>query len=1163
MTNPAEAAAAFIAKWSPSGGAELANSQSFLRDLCDLLDVPHPDPKVASDHADDNAYVFEKDVLFKHGDGTTSNGRIDLYKRGCFVLESKQGSANPADLAAPSVPLAAPVRQKRGTAVRGTPAWSQAMDRAYGQAAQYARALPEWPAFLAVVDVGHAFAVYANFARDGKAYLPFPDPQNHRFLLDDLTDDAIRDRLRRMWLDPLSLDPSRHAAKVTTAVAERLAALATSLEKQKHGAEPVADFLMRCLFTMFAEDVGLLPADSFTGLLTEMRTNPAGLASMLEALWREMDCGGFSTALRSTVLRFNGRFFHDATALPLDTAQIDHLIKAAKSDWSQVEPAIFGTLLERALDPKERHSLGAHFTPRAYVERLVFPTVIEPLRDDWQNVKAAAATLMAKQSANDKQLAAWRKEAIELVSDYRRKLCQIRVLDPACGTGNFLYITLEHMKRLEGEVIETLADMGEAQEALDLAGATVDPHQFLGIELNPRAVPIAELVLWIGYLQWHYRQHGKVAPAEPVLRDFRNIEHRDAVLAYDRIELVLDEHGAPVTRWDGETMKKHPVTGKDVPDESARAGLTRIVNPRKAEWPEADFVVSNPPFLGSKRMRSALGDEYVDALQQAWPEVPQATDYVMRWWSHAADLARDGRIRQFGLITTNSITGKYVRRAVEGHLTGPNPMSIIFAVPNHPWVDTQSHAAVRISMTVGCAGRQPGVVLTVTAEHRKRAEKGQDLVAATSARTGFINSNLTVGPDVTACRAVTSNQGLCSVGMKTIGDAFQVDEQLARALGLGVTPSLENHIRPYVSGRDLAQSSRGKFVIDFYGLDESELMARFPQCYQYLLTHAKPARDQNRNALFRRDWWVIGHPRQQFRAATLGTPRFVATPETAKHLWFVFVPIDLVPDSTLVTFALPDALFLGVMSSRVHVLWALEAGGRLGVGDDPRYNKSACFDAFPFPAPTDAQAARIRELAESLDAHRKSRQAEHADLTMTNMYNVLENLRARTALSAKDKKTHEQGLCSTLLKLHDDLDEAVFAAYGWPTTLTDEELLERLVALNAERAEEESRGLIRYLRPDYQAPTEPTQLAMDTEDEDQPEIPAAPKPQTDRPEWPPGLVARIALVQSALKTTPTPTTPESLARTFKNAKTDQVAEILETLKTLGLLRRLESGSYAP
>jgi hypothetical protein len=257
---PGPSPAAFIAAWSPSGGAELANSQHFLLDLCDLLGVPRPDPKVPTEDPAANAYVFEKDVTFKHGDGTTSNGRIDLYKRGCFVLESKQGSAHPADQAAPSVPSAAPIRHKRGTAVRGTAAWSQAMERAYGQAAQYARALPEWPPFLIVVDVGYVFAVYANFARDGKAYLPFPDPQNHRLLLEDLADDAIRDRLRRMWLDPMSLDPSRHAARVTTAVAERLAALATSLERQHHGAEPVADFLMRCIFTMFAEDVGLLPA---------------------------------------------------------------------------------------------------------------------------------------------------------------------------------------------------------------------------------------------------------------------------------------------------------------------------------------------------------------------------------------------------------------------------------------------------------------------------------------------------------------------------------------------------------------------------------------------------------------------------------------------------------------------------------------------------------------------------------------------------------------------------------------------------------------------------------------------------------------------------------------------------------------------------------------
>jgi hypothetical protein len=1151
---PGPSPAAFIAAWSPSGGAELANSQHFLLDLCDLLGVPRPDPKVPTEDPAANAYVFEKDVTFKHGDGTTSNGRIDLYKRGCFVLESKQGSAHPADQAAPSVPSAAPIRHKRGTAVRGTAAWSQAMERAYGQAAQYARALPEWPPFLIVVDVGYVFAVYANFARDGKAYLPFPDPQNHRLLLEDLADDAIRDRLRRMWLDPMSLDPSRHAARVTTAVAERLAALATSLERQHHGAEPVADFLMRCIFTMFAEDVGLLPKDGFTGLLADMRDNPRGLASMLEALWREMDRGGFSTALRDTVLRFNGRFFHDATALPLDTAQIDLLIAAAKTDWSQVEPAIFGTLLERALNPKERHSLGAHFTPRAYVERLVFPTVIEPLREDWQNVKAAAMTLLAKQSTLDKQLASWRKEAIELVTDFRRKLCQIRVLDPACGTGNFLYITLEHMKRLEGEVIEALADMGAAQEALDLAGATVDPHQFLGIELNPRAVPIAELVLWIGYLQWHYRQHGKVAPAEPVLRDFRNIEHRDAVLAYDAKELVLDADGAPVTRWDGETMKKHPVTGKDVPDDSARAPVYRYTNPRKAEWPEADFVVSNPPFLGNKRMRGALGDGYVDALRAAHSDLPDATELVTYWWHQAALLLRAGRLRRFGFITTNSITQSYGRQVVGPHLGAADPISLVFAIPDHPWVDSANGAAVRIAMTVCVQGAAAGTLAEVTAE--QTTGLGEVAVRLSVSR-GPITAGLRTGADVASVVPLEANAGLSFMGVTLDGQGFVLEENTA------LVEAESPVVRRYIVGRDINQSPTGRHVIDFFGLSQDEARRGFPGLFQVVADRVRPHRTTSKRAAYRDRWWLFAEARPAMRAALRAVPRFFATCRTSRHRIFVAIEGDTLVESTVIAIALGDFLFGGALSSRAHTVWAGASGSTLE--DRPRYNNSLCFLPFPFPAPTEAQAARIRELAEALDAHRKSRQAQHPDLTMTNMYNVLEKLRAGDPLTAKDKKVHEQALCSVLLKLHDDLDEAVFAAYGWPATLTDEEILERLVALNAERAEEESRGLIRYLRPDYQSPTAATQLSMDTEDEEEePPTEATPKPSpTDRPDWPPGLLARIALVQSALKSSPTPTTPESLARTFKNAKTDQVAEILETLKTLGHLRQLETGSYAP
>jgi hypothetical protein len=274
---------------------------------------------------------------------------------------------------------------------------------------------------------------------------------------------------------------------------------------------------------MFAEDVGLLPKDSFSGLLDSVRDDPRAAVPLLQGLFAEMNQGGYSLVLRKTLLHFNGGLFAEAGVLPLDSAQLALLRRAAACEWRHVEPAIFGTLLERALDPAERHKLGAHYTPRAYVERLILPAVIEPLREEWGHSRAAAVTL-----ATRGDLAAAAREA----RAYHHRLCQLRVLDPACGSGNFLYVTLEHLKRLEGEVLELIESFGDNMR-LDLAGETVDPHQFLGIELNPRAATVAELVLWIGYLQWHHRNRGSTEWPEPVLRAFKNIECRDAVLAYD------------------------------------------------------------------------------------------------------------------------------------------------------------------------------------------------------------------------------------------------------------------------------------------------------------------------------------------------------------------------------------------------------------------------------------------------------------------------------------------------------------------------------------------------------------------------------------------------------------------------------------------------------
>ncbi len=459
----------FIVRWQAAGGSERANYQLFLTELSELLELPKPEP--AGEDTRDNAYVFERCVTFLHGDGTESKGFIDLYRRGAFVCEAK--------------------KVKQASATKG---FDEALLRARSQAEQYARALPATegrPPFLIVVDVGNVIELYAEFTRSGATYVPFPDPRSHRIKLADLRDEALRDRLRKVWLDPLALDPTRQSARVTREIAAQIATIAKSLEAAGYHPEQVAGFLSRCLFTFFAEDIGLLPKRAFADLLESLADKPRQFMPLLADLWKAMDAGEFSAAIREKVLHFNGKLFKQPEVLPLDRDQIGLLITAAQADWRQVEPAIFGTLLERALDPDERHALGAHYTPRAYVERLVLPTIIEPLREDWRLAQAAALT-----HASEGDLPAART----IVRDFHKKLCAIRVLDPACGSGNFLYVTLEHLKRLEGEVLNQLEELGDKQGLLELAGVTVDPHQFLGLELNPRAAAVAEMVLWIGYL---------------------------------------------------------------------------------------------------------------------------------------------------------------------------------------------------------------------------------------------------------------------------------------------------------------------------------------------------------------------------------------------------------------------------------------------------------------------------------------------------------------------------------------------------------------------------------------------------------------------------------------------------------------------------------------
>ncbi|MBP6188922.1 MAG: class I SAM-dependent DNA methyltransferase [Azonexus sp.] len=1115
----------FLARWRAAGGSERANYQLFIADLCALLEVDPPQP--ANEDTRDNPYVFERRVVFHHGDGSTSNGFIDCYKRGSFIGEAKKIRAG------------AETRQ-----------FDDALLRARGQAENYARHLPAdegRPPFLVVLDVGNVIELYAEFTCTGGSYTPFPDPRSHRIRLDDLSKPEIRARLQAVWHDPHSLDPARRTARATREIAVRLARVAQSLEG-KYQPERVAAFLSRCLFSMFAEDVGLLPKvdneGAFTGLLKTLQHAPQQFVPLVAELWQAMDEGKFSVAIRAQLPRFNGKLFKQPEVLPLDRDQIDLLLEASRADWAEVEPAIFGTLLESALNPLERHDLGAHYTPRAYVDRLVLPTVIEPLRANWHDTQAAALLL-----ANEGKL----KDAADLVRAWHHKLCTTRVLDPACGSGNFLYVTLEHMKRLEGEVLDTLAQLGDTQQRLEVEGLTVDPHQFLGLEINPRAAAIAEMVLWIGYLQWHFRTQGSGLPPSPILRDFKNIECRDAVLTADAIAFATDEAGKPLTRWDGRTTKPHPVTGELVPDETAQIPRERYTNPRPATWPQADYIVGNPPFIGAAAMRQALGDGYTEALRAAWPAVPESADFVMFWWHHAADLTRRGQVQRFGFITTNSLKQTFNRRVLEHHLNAQPPLALAWAIPDHPWVDAASGAAVRIAMTVGQPGDAPGTLQTVVGEGGAEADA---VHIELTEKTGRIHADLSIGADVVGAKALRANGGISQRGLELGSAGFIVTPDEAARL----QPC--DRIRPYRNGRDLTDAPRGVLLIDLYGLSADETRSRYPAAYQWLLERVKPERDQNRDPKLRENWWLHRRLREDLRASLAGQSRYIATVETAKHRTFQFLDASIAPDNKLVCIALADAYVLGVLSSQVHVAWTLATGSTLE--DRPVYVKTTCFEKFPFPAASPEQQTRIAALAEQLDTHRKRQQAAHPDLTLTGMYNVLAKLRSGEPLTAKDKTIHETGLVAVLRQLHDELDTTVLAAYGWTDlapTATDT-LLDRLVALNAERSREEATGHIRWLRPEFQNPSSTVnrekQAKMELPDNSPSTAAIAPKP-TEKLPWPPTLPEQVRAIADAL--TPTPQDEPALAARFtgKGPWKKRLPEILAMLAALGRAKQSDGG----
>jgi len=970
---PTLSATEFAAKWRDSARRERASSQEHFIDLCRMLGVPTPnDPPASPD------YTFEAGVERL---STGRQGWADVWRRGHFGWEYKGAHA---DLAA-----------------------------AYRQLLDYREDL-ENPPVLVVSDMDR-IEVHTNFTGTR--------PAVYEITLADIEEGHERTAeslkiLRAVMLDPEALRPEQTPDEITRLAAARFAQVAQSMRERGYEPEAVAHHLNRVVFCLFAEDARLLPARILTGLIESRRLDPEEFDHGLSMLFRTMSDPEASRFFGNDRIDwFNGGLFDGADVIPSTADELRAMHDAALLDWSRVEPAILGTLFERGLDPAKRGQLGAHYTDHEKIMMVVEPVVLAPLRREFAAMRERVEGLtqgreptpLTLDGRRRERLPAWERAAEEAWRGFLDRLRAVRVLDPACGSGNFLYVTLRLLKDLEHEAMQWGA------ERLRITGEfpQVGPHNVLGIELNPYAKELAGVSIWIGHIQWML-DHGSGFARDPVLQPLDNIERRDAILAYD------DE-------------------GRPVP----------------ATWPEAEFVVGNPPFLGGGGpMRASLGDPYVEDLFKAWGSaVRDGADLVCYWHELARQQIAGGRTLRAGLLATNSIRGGANRTTLDRVKESGD---IFMAWSDEPW--TVEGAAVRVSIIAQDDGSE-----------MQRKLDGESV--------NSIHSNLMGGGvDLTDARTLTEGQGTSFMGSSKKA-SFDIPGDVARKLlreptNINGRPN-SDVVVPWVNGLDLTRRSRDMFIIDF-GTEIGEAdAAEYEAPFTYIEEHVRPARARNRRRAYRERWWRHAEPRPAMRQALAPLRRFIATPTIAKHRLFVWLSAPTLPDQQLIAIAREDDYTFGVLHSRAHELWSLRMGTWLGVGNDPRYTPTSTFETFPFPWPLDtpdealtgeqrAHRDAIAKAARSLDEARRrwlnppELVREEPDVVPSLPPRLLPVdgdaegvLKKRTLTNLYNERP------TWIANLHDALDAAVFAAYGWeeaPGEIGEEDLLGRLLALNSERA---------------------------------------------------------------------------------------------------------------
>ncbi len=925
----------FVATWQKSTLTERSASQTHFNGLCDILGEPKP----AEADPDGSSYTFERGTSKIDG----GDGWADVWKRDFFGWEYKGKRKN--------------------------------LDEAYRQLLQYREDL-ENPPLLITCDLDR-FEVHTNFNNTAT--------QIYKFDLAALEKNEPSaecplpplEVLRCAFTDPGKLKPGRTTEQVTEEAAAQFSQLAKSLRDRGIDPEKSAHFLMRLLFCLFSEDVGLLPGKLFSRLVNNSIGNPADFDRKLKLLFSAMSAPN-GTFGADNIPYFNGGLFSDDQSYLLSTADLVILSKAASLNWANVEPAIFGTLFERSLDPSKRSQLGAHYTSKDDILLIVEPVVMAPLRRRWQQVRTEAEEISAKLDSSIRSARTKQKSKLrELLMGFADEVSKIKVLDPACGSGNFLYVALKSILDLEKQISNFAAQHG-------LSGLLpkTDPSQLYGIETNVYAHELASVVVWIGYIQWQH-DNGMNFGSSPILKPLTNIHRMDAVLAYNK-------DGKPV----------------------------------EPEWPTADFIIGNPPFLGGNKIRQELGDTYVDGLFALYADrIPRFADLVCYWFERARVEIEKRQCKRVGLLATQGIRGGANRKVLEKIKQSGD---IFWAQSDRDWI--LDGANVHVSMV----GFDDGF-------EKSRYLDGENVAA--------INADLTADIDLTVALPLKENVGLCFMGPSAKAP-FDVGSSVAQSMltaPLNVNGRTNSDVvRPVCSGVDLVQHSRGQWTIDFGLMPESQA-AEYELPFEYVRRVVYPVRMSGKRAKYAGNWWQYARPRHEMRTALSSVTRYIATPAVSKHRIFVWVKLEVLCNQGTLVFARDDDYFLGVLHSSVHELWARRKGTQVREAESGfRYTPQTTFETYPFPWPpgtepeddpgVNAIADAAKQLAQKRDAWLNPLGASATELkkrTLTNLYNQRPQW---------------------LNNLHNALDRAVLVAYGWSPEMPESEILRRLLELNLKRA---------------------------------------------------------------------------------------------------------------